>query len=114
MTHVSVTWDGEEICATILVALAMAPTVQVMGCATLLFTSAHVTKAGLAVGVKFPTVQGPLTASNEEYATPLWIPRSVRIVLKDGWVQHVTILAHTVNKFQWTVATAFASQAGSV
>lgn len=110
----SVTWDGEEIFATILVALATAQTAQAMACATLRLTSALVTKGGLAVAAKSPTVQGPLTVFKEEYATPLWILLSVKTAPRGGWDRLATILAQTVNKFQWIAVTAFVNQVGSV
>ena len=110
----SVTWDGEEIFAIILVALATAQTAQAMACATLRLTSALVTKAGPAVVAKSPTVQGPLTAFKKEYATPLWILLSVRTAPRGGWDRLATILAQTVNKFQWIAVTVFVNQAGSV
>ena len=51
--------------------LVLDPTAQAMESAIQSPTFAHVTKAGLAKGVKSPTVQDPLTALNEDYATPL-------------------------------------------
>ena len=114
MTNVSVTWDGEEISAIILVALVTARTAQATEYATPLLTSALVTKAGLAKAAKSPTAQVPLTASSEEYVTPLWIPLSVKTALMAGWVRLVTILAHTDNKFPWIAVTVFVSQVGSV
>ena len=99
---------------TIPVALATAPTVQATEFATLPLTCARVMKVGLAKAAKSPTAPGPLTASEGEYATPLWTPLSVKAALRAGWVRLATILAHTVNKFQWTVVTALVSRAGSV
>ena len=114
MKNVSVTWDGEGIFATIPVALATAQTAQAMACAILRLTSVLVKKAGLEVAAKSQTVQGPLTAFNAEYATPLQIPLSVKTASRGGWDRLATILVQTVNKSQWIAVTAFVKQAGSV
>ena len=112
MTNASVTWDGEGICVIILVVLAKVLTVQATECVTQQFTYAPVTKAGLAKAARLPTVQAYLTASSEEYVTRQLILQSVKTAVRVGWVRLVTILAPTVNKFQWTAVTAFASPAG--
>ena len=112
MTNASVTWDGEGICVIILVVLARALTVQATGCVTQQFTYAPVTKAGLAKAAKFPTVQAHLTASSEEFVTRQLIPQNVKTAVRAGWVRLVTILASTVNKFQWTAVTVSASPVG--
>lgn len=109
---VFVMWDGEEIFAITLVVLVLGPTVQATESAILLLTFARVTKAGLATGAKSPTVQDLLTALNEDYATPLWIPLSAKTAPRAGWDRPATILVYTVNRFQWTVVTAFVNQGG--
>ena len=100
MTNVSVTWDGEETCVIILVALVTSLIAQATGYVTQQLTYAPVTKAGLAKAAKFPTVQAYLTASSEEYVTRQLIPQNVKTAVRVGWVRLVTILAPTVNKFQ--------------
>ena len=54
-----------------LAVLVLDPTAQATESAIQSLTFAHVTKAGLARDVKFPTVQGLLIALNEDYATHL-------------------------------------------
>ena len=112
MTNVSVTWDGEETCVIILVALVTPLIAQATGYVTQQLTYAPVTKAGLAKAAKFPTAQDHLIASGKEYATRLWTPQNVKTAVRVGWVRLVTILASTVNKFQWTAVTVSASTVG--
>jgi len=64
-------WDGEETSVITQAVLVLDLTAQATESAIQSPTFAHVTKAGLARGVKSPTVQDPLTALNEDYATPL-------------------------------------------
>ena len=109
-----VIWDGEEICAITLAVLVLDPIVQVTVSAILSRMSARVTKAGPAKGAKYLTAQGPLTAMIEDYATPLWIPLSVKTAPRDGWDRHAMIRVYMVNRFQWTAVTVFVSQAGLV
>lgn len=113
-TNVFVIWDGAEISAITLAALVLGPTVQATESAILSLTFARVTKAGLAKAAKSPTVRDPLTALNEEYATPHWIPLSVKTAPRAGWDRPAMILVYTVNRFQWIAVTAFVSQAGLV
>lgn len=54
-----------------LAVLVLDPTAQATESAIQSRIYAHVTKVGLAKGVKSPTVQDPQTALNEDYATPL-------------------------------------------
>lgn len=70
-TAVFVMWDGEETSVIILGALVLDPTAQATESVIQSHTFAHVTKGGLARGVKSPTVQDPLTALHVDYATPL-------------------------------------------
>ena len=106
--------DGEEMSAITLVVLVLDPIVQVTVSAILPLMFAHVTKAGLAKGAKYLTAQETLTALIADYATPLWIPQSVKTAPRDGWDRHAMIRVNTVNRFQWIAVTVFVSQAGLV
>ena len=109
-----VTWGGEEISVITLAVPVLDLTVQATEYAILRLTFARVTKAGLVKAAKSPTVQDPPIALNEDYATPLWIPPSVKAAPKAGWDRLVMTLVYTVNKFQWIAATAFVSPGGLV
>lgn len=107
-------WGGEETSVITLAVLVLDPTAQATESVIQSLTFAHVTKVGLAKDVKSLTVQDPLTVFNEDYATPLLIPLSVKTAPRAGWDQHAMIPVYTVNRFQWTAVTAFVSQAGLV
>ena len=111
---VFVTSAGEEICATILVALVTERTVQGTGNATLLRTFARAATAGPEKAVNSQTVLGRLTASSEDTATPHWTPLCAKTAPKGGWDRRVMTLASTASRGRWTVGTVFVSPAGLV
>mgnify|MGYP000017106427 CR=1 FL=1 len=70
-TVVCVISGGEEISVIIQAALVLAQTVRATEYVTPQRIFALATKAGLVKAVKFQTVQGPLIALNEDFATLL-------------------------------------------